>query len=135
MKIRKNQQIPDEVRHAFDAIAGEPVEARDAYMRMLRAHGWTLQSISDAVEDVGRERVRQCIASIGFDEAVKVVEDLRARGIEMPLPNVPDAPPAPVRSIRVRPMPSEADLQRLRELKPLAAKVRYSHTRGRSEAE
>lgn len=135
MKIRKNQQIPEEVRQAFDAIAGEPIEARDAYMRMLRAHGWTLQSISEAVGDIGRERVRQCVSSIGFNDALSTVEALRARGIEMPLPSVPDAPPPPIRPVRVRPMPSESDLQRLRELKPLAANVRYSHTRGRSEAE
>ncbi len=135
MKIRKNQQVPEDVRLAFDSLAGEPTRARDAYMRLLRSRGWTLKSISEAVGDIGRERVRQCVESIPFTEAVEEIERMRTSGLDLPVPEVPDAPPPPVKVVKVRPMPSDEDLQRLKELKPLAAKVRYSHTRGRSEAE
>jgi hypothetical protein len=127
-KLRKNLTLPDEVRDAFDSMVGESMELRDAYMRLLRDRGWTLQSIADAVGDISRERARQCVESITSRRAVRLVSD------RYPLPDPPEKPEK-IKVERVTVLPSEKTLKRLKELKPLASKVRYSHKQYREEAE
>lgn len=126
-KVKKNMRLPDSVRLEFENMV-ESSEKRNAYMRLLRDKGWTLQAIADAVGDISRERARQCVESVSSEDAAVI---LGSRHI--PIPDLPDKPerpkPAP------RPMPSEETLTRLRELKPLAAQVRYSHGQYRDEAE
>lgn len=132
MKIRKNQQMPEEVIEAFNMLAVESSDTRNAYMRVLRDKGWTYQSIADAIGDLGRERVRQCVESIDLPTAIETLTD---NEWTLPIPDIPDAPEPPEKVLRVRPMPTPEDLQRLRELKPVAARVRYNHSKNRSEAE
>ena len=131
VKMKKNLTLPDEVSVAFESLVGlGDSNVRNAYMAVLRDEGWTLQAIADAVGDITRERARQCIATTEIHFARMVIHGYPD---VLPVPNVPDKPerlkPAP------RPMPSDATLMRLRELKPLAAQVRYAHGTYRDEAE
>ena len=129
-KLRKNVALPEEVVHAFESMVGAgTTRVRNAYMRVLRDRGWTLQSIADAVGDVSRERVRQCVESVSSADAVLI---LAGHFDDTPIPELPDKPVKVPREII---MPSDATLQRLKELKPLAAQVRYTHTQYREEAE
>lgn len=128
-KLRRNLKLPEEVSLTFDMMVGTGgSDIRNAYMRVLRDRGWTLQAIADAVGDISRERARQCVESVSSEDAEVILY-----GMTIPIPDLPDKPerpkPAP------RPMPSEATLMRLRELKPLAAQVRYTHKQYREEAE
>lgn len=131
----KNIELPEEARYGFEALAGLPAFSRNAYMRVLRDAGWTLESIAEAIGDLTRERVRQCVKETPTLEAGEEILRLAATGIVLEIPEVPLRPvierPAP----RVRPLPSSSDLERLRELKPLAAGVRYNHGKHREEAE
>jgi hypothetical protein len=129
VKMKRNLTLPDDVKQAFDSMLGAG-KARNAYMRVLRDKGWTLQAISEAVGDITRERVRQCIESMSSEDAVTI---LSSQTTSPPVPEIPDKPERP--SPAPRPMPSEATLQRLFELKPLAAQVRYAHKQYRDEAE
>lgn len=131
VKMKRNLTLPDEVVAAFESLHGSSTRnIRDAYMAVLRDKGWTLQAIADAVRDITRERVRQCVTSIDIQYAKMVVH---GHTNALPTPNVPDKPekvvPPP------RPMPTTETINRLRELKPLAAQVRYAHGTYRDEAE
>lgn len=131
VKMKKNLTLPDEVSVAFESLVGwGDSNVRNAYMAVLRDKGWTLQAIADAVGDISRERARQCVSSIDINFARMVMQGYPDA---LPVPNVPDKPerPAPL----PRPMPTPETLNRLRELKPLAAQVRYAHGSYRDEAE
>lgn len=132
-KVKRNQVMPQEVFDAFDSIVEQPYEARDAYMRLLRDKGWTLQSIADAVGDVSRERVRQCVEEVTSRRAPHI---LRKYSLEkLPLPEPPDKPEMPERPKKEIVLPSDETLARLKELKPLAAQVRYNQMSFREESE
>lgn len=110
--------LPESVFQTFESISDPDV--RDAYMVALRGAHWTLQSISEAA-GVTRERVRQ-IVERGSD----------ADASAFPLPE----PPQRVqRTPRVYVEPDAEKLARLRELKPLAEKVRANSPQYREEAE
>ena len=130
-KAKRNLVMPQEVFDAFDSIVEQPYEVRDAYMRLLRDAGWTLQSISDAVGDISRERVRQCIEEMPSRRAPAI---LRKYSAILPIPEPPDKPEAPEKPRKVIVLPSDETLQRLKELKPIAAQVRYNRKDYREEA-
>jgi hypothetical protein len=131
VKMKKNLTLPDEVAMSFESLVGLGTPSvRDAYMRVLRDRGWTLQAIADAVGDISRERVRQCVESVDTESAKAVLRD---HHIELSMPDVPDKPERPAPT--PRPMPTPETLDRLFELKPLAAQVRYAHGQYRDEAE
>lgn len=129
--LKRGIALPDEVADQFMEITD--MEVRDAYMRVLRDKGWTLQSIADAVGDISRERARQCVESIGSRKAANVVDRARTRRMKFIVPELPIAPEKP--TPEPKPMPKPETLEKLRELQPLAFEVRYSHSKYRKEAE
>ena len=133
---KKNLELPQEVYDEFQTLTEYRLGARGAYMRLLRERGWTLQSIADAVGDITRERARQCIESIPASDAAKMVSRLKEsdRRLTFPIPDVPLLPEK-VRTPKVIVDPAPKTLERLKELQPLAGKVRYSHALYRKEAE
>ena len=126
-KVRRNLKLPEQVSMTFDMMIGSSRE-RNAYMRVLRDKGWTLQAIAEAVGDISRERARQCVESVSSEDAEEILY-----GREIPVPDLPDKPERP--KPEPRPLPSDATLARLKELQPLAAQVRYAHGQYRDEAE
>lgn len=133
-KVKQNLTLPENVSDTFDAILDKPVEVRDAYMRLLRDAGWTLQSIADAEGTLTRERVRQCVAEMSRRRASSIVNKYATTRLKFSIPEPPDKPEKP-KSERVIVMPKPDTLKKLRELKPKAAQVRYSHKQYRKEAE
>lgn len=129
--LRRGIELPEEVSDQF--MMTDDMEVRDAYMRLLRDKGWTLQSIADAVGDVSRERARQCTEAIGSRKAAKIIEGSRNRRNKFIIPDLPLAPEKPKPT--PKPMPKPETLEKLRELQPLAFEVRYNHTKYRKEAE
>lgn len=129
--LKRGIALPEEVADQFMEITD--MEVRDAYMRILRDKGWTLQSIADAVGDISRERARQCVESIGSRKAANVVDRARTRRMKFIVPELPIAPEKP--TPEPKPMPKPETLEKLRELQPLAFEVRYSHSKYRKEAE
>jgi hypothetical protein len=134
--MKKNLELSQEVYDEFQVLTEYELDARDAYMRLLRERGWTLQSIADAVGDISRERVRQCIEAISIFDAMTLASDLKKKDKRLTffLPEVPLLPEK-VRSERVIVDPTPETLARLKELQPLANQVRYSHKAYRDEAE
>lgn len=132
---KRNLELPQEVRDEFELLSEYDLDTRNAYMRLLRDRGWTLQSIADAVGGISRERVRQCIDSIDSDAAFAISIDTKNEDERVTF-LLPDPPPLePRTSPRVIVDPSPETLARLKELKPLASKVRYGHSSYRDEAE
>lgn len=132
---KKNLELPQEVRDEFELLSEYDLEVRNAYMHLLRDMGWTLQSIADAVGDISRERVRQCVESTNLFDALTLKNTVTFEDERVTLP-VPDVPVLePRTSPRVVVDPSPETLARLKELKPLASKVRYGHSSYRDEAE
>ncbi len=131
----KTAGLPQEVRQGFEELAGLPAFSRNAYMRVLRDAGWPLERIAESIGDLTRERVRQCVKETPTPEASQEILRLADAGVVLEIPEVPIRPPVERPARRVRPLPSSSDLVRLRELKPLAASVRYSHGKHREEAE
>jgi hypothetical protein len=128
-KLRRNLTLPESVGLTFDMMVGSGgSNLRNAYMRVLRDRGWTLQSIAEAVGDISRERARQCVESVSSEDAEEALY-----GMSIPIPDLPDKPERPKPT--PRPLPSDVTLTRLRELQPLAAQVRYAHGQYRDEAE
>lgn len=110
--------LPDEVLEAFETITD--TEDRNAYIAALREKGWTLQSLADAVE-VSRERVRQI---------TRQPHGPVDSGLPLPTP--------PKKKQAEKPKyiePSPETLARLKELQPLAQRVRANSTQYRKEAE
>jgi hypothetical protein len=114
-----NHTLPQEVYSAFEAI-GEDFEKRNLYIASLRANGWSLQSIADAV-GFTRERIRQiCEVTTATNRS------------SYPLPN---PPLKPVKEKRVLPEPDPKSIERLLKLQPMAQQVRSHSTKFRKEAE
>lgn len=111
--------LPDSVLDAFKDIRG--LETRDAYIANLRSRGWTLSSIA-AGAGLSRERVRQIVADNEHADAVAF--------LPLPLPPAKLEKPKPVYA-----EPTDQTLTRLKELQPLAQKVRSNMTKYRAEAE
>ena len=113
---KTNLTLPSEVHERFTTLG---MNERNDYIVALRNAGWTLQSISDAT-GVTRERVRQIVATT---EVVIRFEDI---------------PNPPVVAERPKPVyvePSAETLTRLRELQPMASKVRGTSPAFRAEGE
>lgn len=118
----KNQTLPDEVRSALRSITG--MSERAAYIKALRAAGWTTKSIGEAL-GVSSERARQIAGA-------PVAADVD--GMKYPVPN-PPAREEKVKTPRVYVEPDPDVLARLKELQPLAALVRGNGGAYRAEAE
>jgi len=133
---KKNLELPEEVADEFQVLTEYDLEVRDSYMRLLRDKGWTLQSIADAVGDISRERVRQCVESVDSKDAMATVKRMGGADERLTF-SIPDVPLLPERvpSPRVVVDPSPETLARLKELQPLANQVRYAHKAYRKEAE
>jgi hypothetical protein len=121
--VKVNHVLPEEVVQSFASLAGN-VPARNAYVRALRAQGWSLQSIGD-IFSVSRERIRQICS-----EEPSLSNSGSISGLPLPTP-----PLKPVREKKVYPEPSAESLERLKELQPLAQQVRSHSPRFRKEAE
>lgn len=133
---KKNVELPDDVKDQFQILTEYDLGVRDAYMHLLRQGGWTLQSIADAVGDISRERVRQCVNEISTRTARNRV--LKARNADkrltLPVPPLPELPEK-VRTPKKIVDPKPETLARLKELEPFAKQVRYDHSANRKEAE
>ena len=116
-RFRKtNLTLPTEVREKFGSLGKSE---RNDYITALRNAGWTLQAISEAT-GITRERVRQIVATT----KLTLVYD------EVPLPPVFAEKPKPEYV-----EPSAETLARLRELQPMASKVRGTSPAFRAEGE
>jgi|AntAceMinimDraft_6_1070360.scaffolds.fasta_scaffold04552_6 hypothetical protein len=133
MKTKRKSYLPVEVADAFNKISGEPQSLRDSYMLRLVMNGWTHNSVAVAAGDLSRERVRQCVHP-SVSDTNPYWDYVTTHGIDsLPVPDLPDRIEKP--RAAPRPMPSDETLARLRELKPLAAEVRFNHSHNRAEAE
>lgn len=113
---KTNLTLPSEVHERFTTLGKNE---RNDYIVALRNAGWTLQSISEAT-GVTRERVRQIVATT---QVVVRFEDI---------------PTPPIVAERPKPVyvePSAETLARLRELQPMASKVRGTSPAFRAEGE
>lgn len=129
--LKRGIVLPESVSDDFMMITD--MEVRNAYMRVLRDKGWTLQSIADAVGDISRERARQCVDAISSKRARYVVERSRTRKVKMAVPDLPLAPEKP--KPEPKPLPKPETLAELKRLQPLAFEVRYKSPKYRKEAE
>lgn len=118
--VKRGSTLPPEVRAAVLAI--KDADERNAYIKDLRAKGWTLQSIATVI-GTSRERIRQI---------VEMDTPEWAHRHEHPIPELPVLAEKPKRSF-VEPSPST--LARLLELQPYAKQVRSNAKRFRAEAE
>lgn len=132
-KRRANLTLPDEVYEQFGYLLEYDREPRDAYMRLLRDEEWTLQSIADAIGDITRERVRQCIDEMSSEDARRIATKYRKKDARLTF-YIPEVPLHPVRT-KVWTLPEPETLERLKELQPTASKVRGSSPKYRDEAE
>ena len=120
--IKKNQQLPAEIKDAFSSLAGDK---RNQLIKGLVDNHWTYEAVANA-SGLTRERVRQ-IANASRKLAEEFNFDLN---IEIPEP--------PVKPERTRPQyiePNPKTLERLLELQPYAQQVRSNGTKYREEAE
>lgn len=103
-----------------------------SYIVALREAGWTYESMAKPL-GVSRERIRQFYNEVlPYEVGLALAEAQKAGFV---VPERPALPPKVVAEKKVRPEPSAEVLERLRELKPLAEKVRSNSTRYRAEAE
>ena len=100
------------------------VGIRDALIYELSELKWTYHAIAQG-SGLSRERVRQIVSRIKGVEC-----DFVRTGIDLPFP-----PSIPEVIRKTRTVPSAAILERLKELQPLAQKVRSNSPRYRKEAE
>ena len=120
--IKKNQQLPAEIKDAFSSLAGDK---RNQLIKGLVDNHWTYEAVANA-SGLTRERVRQ-IANASAKLAEEFNVDL---GIDIPEP--------PVKPERPKPQyiePTPKTLERLLELQPYAQQVRSNGTKYREEAE
>ena len=132
--------LPNDTQDTVKRHAGSP--ATLPYIaRRLRDSGWTLGAIAEPL-GVTRERVRQIISTVDREDEDTVSSIVKSVGI--------DIPPAPEkisvirererqlereRKESVRAEPLRENLDRLRELQPLAQQVRSNSPKYRVEAE
>lgn len=133
-KRKAKLTLPDEVYEQFGYLLEYDREPRDAYMRLLRDGEWTLQSIADAIGDITRERVRQCIDEMSSDDARRIATKYRRKDARLTF-YVPEVPFYPVRPPKSWTLPQPETLERLKELQPIAAQVRGIGSKHRDEAE
>lgn len=121
--------LPEEVADNLVALEGTNRELLKQYIVALRQRGWTLESIAVPLGK-SRERIRQLELEV-FDtrDAIVIAE---TAGLELPLP---PHKPIVLRTPRVVVEPNPEVIARLRELQPLAQKVRSSGGSYRAEAE
>jgi|TARA_B110000971_G_C20032412_1_gene512123 hypothetical protein len=122
--IKKNQQLPAEIREAFTHMSGSNPR-RDALIYALVSKSWTYEAVANA-SGLTRERVRQIVRAVEKVSA-EIHFDL---GFDVPEPPLK---PQRVRATYVEPTPET--LARLLELQPYAQQVRSSSPRYREEAE
>jgi hypothetical protein len=125
-KYRKvNLTLPNETAEHL-----REVEANRALLpsvvTALRMGGWTLESIAEPL-GMTRENVRLIAQK---SDVLHALDEARRAGFI-----VPEPPHAPVRAKIYRPEPLPENLERLKELQPLAQQVRASVSRYRAEAE
>jgi len=117
--IKQGQALPQEVVDLFSTINDNKV--RDSYVTALSKEGWTNKSIAKALGKTP-ETVRRILLSPSTD----------------PLPPyflVPSVPRHAEKTPITYTMPTPEILERLKELQPLAQKVRSNSPRFRAEAE
>lgn len=121
--IKKNQQLPPEIREAFTATSAN--SQRDALIHELVKNNWTYEAVANA-SGLTRERVRQIVRA-----TEKLAEEFNFDlGIDIPQPPLK---PERERATYIEPKPET--LQRLLELQPYAQQVRSNSPRYREEAE
>ena len=133
-KRRTKLTLPDEVYEQFGYLLEYDLDPRDAYMRLLRDEGWTLQSIADAVGEITRERVRQCIDEMSSEDARKIAIKYLKKDARL-IFYVPEVPTHPLSIPKPVVMPEPETLERLKELQPIASKVRGLSPKHRDEAD
>lgn len=126
-----NHRLPAEIFTAVESLsrtlpASEWKDLRKTYAVLLRAEGWTLQSIAELLGWT-RERVRQVASSRSVEVAQALAEKY---GLVVPTP--PNKPERPRREF-VEPSPEV--LARLLELQPVARLVRSHSPNYRAEGE
>lgn len=117
--IKQGQALPQEVVDAFSTI--KDLKVRDSYVSALSNEGWTNKSIATALGKTP-ETVRRILLNPHTE----------------PLPEyflVPSVPRHAEKTPTIYTMPSTEVLERLKELQPLAQKVRSNSPRYRAEAE
>ena len=118
--IKRNQQLPLEVMKAF--ATAHTIVLRNDYIHELAKAGWTANAIGKAC---GLTR-----------EAVRLVLRDTKQGGELPATMIiPDAPRHPQREKMTYTEPAPEMLARMKELQPIAQKVRSNSPRYRAEAE
>jgi transcriptional regulator with XRE-family HTH domain len=126
---RQHLKLPDVVTTALGLIPVKEKELRAAYIYALRIKGWTLQAVADSL-GITRERVRQ-LETQANPELVYLVQ--QAPG-SYPVPELPTEE-VMVYSGAQQTDPKPETLARLKELQPIAQKLRWDHSQGRAEAE
>jgi len=126
---RQHLKLPDVVTTALGLIPVKEKELRAAYIYALRIKGWTLQAVADSL-GVTRERVRQLETEANQDLVYLVQQ---APG-SYPVPELPTEE-VMVYSGAEQTDPKPETLARLKELQPIAQKLRWDHSQGRAEAE
>jgi hypothetical protein len=126
---RQHLKLPDVVTTALGLIPVKEKELRAAYIYALRIKGWTLQAVADSL-GLTRERVRQ-LETQANPELVYLVQ--QAPG-SYPVPELPTEE-VMVYSGAEQTDPNPETLARLKELQPIARKLRWDHSQGRAEAE
>jgi hypothetical protein len=122
--IKKNQQLPTEIKLEFDKLSGNNA-MRDILIKNLVDANWTYEAISNA-SGLTRERVRQ------IANAVERLADEFQYDLNIEIPEPPVKPERP-KAQYVEPSPET--LKRLLELQPYAQLVRANGQKYRKEAE
>ena len=121
--------LPEECADTLIFLDGTNRDLLRDYIVALRKRGWTLESIAVPLGK-SRERIRQ------LEMEVFIPEDAERRVLNagLDLTNPPQKPIV-MRTVREVVQPNAEVIARLRELQPLAQKVRSSGGRYRAEAE
>ena len=129
-KINQKQglTLPAVVVVSLNLIPKVDANVRNGYVQVLRMKGWTLESIGTAL-DLTRERVRQLETKARPQDSLYVLSNPGA----FPIPEVPKR--SIYKEVSFFAEPSEKDLARLKQLKPLAELVRSNSPNYRIEAE
>lgn len=127
LRTTQGHVLPSDAADKLKSVSHD-VTLRNAYILALRVNGWTLASIAEPL-GITRERVRQIESNVDPVDAIRLVSSRT-----FPVPNVPTVT-VEVTVGYERAEPNADTLARLKELQPLAQKVRYNHPQHRKEAE